>query len=221
MRVDEKVLDRLDELIAAGDVVIGTRQLPPTNSGGFDSTVNPTLAYQWFTSAQNILVRVFGPGSEHYKNFSAQNEKRLTYKPVLQAQGVLKAAREDYANGHLFELRRLVQAEVFDDFLEQAESLLAAGYHPPAAVVGGCVLEDGLKKLAGTNGVELPENPKLDRVNAELAKAGVYNKLTQKRITAIADLRNNAAHGKWDEFQEQDVADALTWIRSFMEGHFG
>lgn len=57
-------------------------------------------------------------------------------------------------------------------------------------------------------------------MNAELVKAGVYNRLTQKRITAIADLRNSAAHGKWDQFTQRDVEDAIRWIREFMEGHF-
>ena len=39
--------------------------------------------------------------------------------------------------------------------------------------------------------------PKLGTMNAGLAKQGVYNKLTQKRITALADIRNKAAHGEW------------------------
>lgn len=57
-------------------------------------------------------------------------------------------------------------------------------------------------------------------MNAQLAKLGVYNKLTQKKITALADLRNNAAHGKWDEFESSDVADMLKGIRNFMEQYF-
>jgi hypothetical protein len=68
--------------------------------------------------------------------------------------------------------------------------------------------------------VVLPSKPKLDTMNAQLAKAAVYSKLTQKRITAIADLRNNAAHGKWDQFAQRDVEDAVAWIRAFMEEHF-
>ena len=43
-------------------------------------------------------------------------------------------------------------------------------------------------------------------MNAELVKAGVYNNLTQKRITALAAVRNSAAHGKLDEFTKDDVS---------------
>src|SRR5262249_6131278 len=115
----------------------------------------------------------------------------------------------------------LVEAEVFDDFLEQANALLTAGYIGPAAVVAGCILEDSLRKLAESKGVALAARPKLDLMNADLAKAGVYSKLIQKRITAIADIRNNAAHGKWDQFTKDDVNDALLWIRGFVTDHFG
>jgi hypothetical protein len=220
MKADEKVAERLAQLIDLGSSVLSTRRSPPPNFIGFDSSVNSETAYQWFTSAQNLLARVFGTNSEHYKNFTAQGEKSLTYSPVVRAQGVLKAARDDLEHGYLFDLRKVVAAEVFDDFLDQAGALVGAGYHQPAAVVAGCVLEDGLRNLCAGAKVAFLPKPKLDTMNAELAKAGVYNKLTQKRITAIADLRNNAAHGKWDQFTQRDVEDAIRWIREFMEAHF-
>jgi hypothetical protein len=220
MKADQKILERLDQLIEMGQSVLATRREPPSNFIGFDSSVDSEAAYQWFTSAQNLLARVFGTESEHYKNFTLQGEKSLTYSPVVRAQGVLKAAKDDLAHGHLFDLRGIVAAEVFDDFLDQASALIAAGYYQPAAVVAGSVLEDGLRILSASANVVLPSKPKLDTMNAQLAKAAVYSKLTQKRITAIADLRNNAAHGKWDQFVQRDVEDAVVWIRAFMEEHF-
>jgi hypothetical protein len=163
---------------------------------------------------------VFGSESEHYRNFTAQPDKRgLTYSPAKRALGVLKAAREDYAGGYLFNLRELVEAEVFSDFLDQAKALIDAGYFAPAGVVTGAVLEDGLRRLARRKGIELPEPPKLDRVNAELAKAGVYSKLVQKRITAIADIRNSAAHGEWSAFNDADVREMYSWVSRFLEEH--
>jgi hypothetical protein len=62
--------------------------------------------------------------------------------------------------------------------------------------------------------------PKLDTINANLAKQSIYNKLTQKRITALADMRNEAAHGEWNEFTKADVEDMLRSVRQFMEVHF-
>jgi hypothetical protein len=220
MNVDQTVVTRLKELIQRGEEVLATRRDPPPNAIGFDSFVDGQAAHQWFTSSQNILSRIFGHNSEHYRNFSDQPEKRgLTYSPTRRAVGVLKAALEDYEGGYLFNLRDLIEAEVFSDFLDQAQALLNAGYFAPAAVVVGAVLEDGLRRLAARRNVELPEKPKLDRMNAELAKAGVYSKLVQKRITAIADIRNTAAHGDWTSFKSDDVMDMFTWVTRFLEDH--
>jgi hypothetical protein len=50
---------------------------------------------------------------------------------------------------------------------------------------------------------------KLDKMNADLAKAGAYNKLVQKQITALADIRNDAAHGHYDQFSKDDVSSMI------------
>ncbi|EFK06425.1 conserved hypothetical protein [delta proteobacterium NaphS2] len=48
----------------------------------------------------------------------------------------------------------------------------------------------------------------------------MYSKLVQKQITALADLRNKAAHGEWEQFSTADVEDMLQKVRRFMEDHF-
>ncbi len=184
-----------------------------------DAGVNSELAHQWGTSCLNLLSRVFGLDSVHYKNFEAQYPKFRDYSPVNRALGILRAAKDDYEQGYLFNTRILIEADVFDEFLEQAGHLLDSGYYQPAAVVIGSVLEDGLRKLCARHDIPLPAKPKLDTMNATFAKQGVYSKLTQKRITALADIRNKAAHGEWDEFTETDVENMLRDVRQFMEEH--
>jgi hypothetical protein len=222
MTIDQKVIARLEELIAMGEQVSGTRR---SRSGpGFvymgDLAVDYQLSHQWGASCVSLLGRSFGKDSEHYTRFNALFTKFVDHSPVLKGLGILRAAKEDYERGYLFNARVLIQAEVFDDFLGQAEHLLEAGYYQPAAVVAGSVLEDGLRKLCQRRGVVIGDKPSLDRMNADLAKAGAYNVLTQKRITALADLRNKAAHGQWDQFTREDVAGMLRDVRSFMETHF-
>ena len=185
-----------------------------------DHGVDYELAQQWGTSCLNLLHRVFGADSVHYENFKALYPNFHNYSPVVQALGVVRAAQDDYEQEFLFDTRVLIEAEVFDEFLEQAEHLLNSGYYQPAAVVIGSVLEDGLCKLCGRHDILLSAKPKLDTMNAHLAKQGVYNKLTQKRITALADIRNKAAHDEWAEFTKADVEDMLRYVHQFMETHF-
>jgi hypothetical protein len=56
-------------------------------------------------------------------------------------------------------------------------------------------------------------------MNDDLAKAGAYNSLVQKRITALAAIRNSAAHGKPDDFSEKNVTDMIAQVRDFVESH--
>jgi len=56
----------------------------------------------------------------------------------------------------------------------------------------------------------------LDVLNAALKNAEVYNILQQKKITALADVRNNAAHGNVDQFSKEDVIDMIRDIERFL-----
>ena len=76
-------------------------------------------------------------------------------------------------------------------------------------------MEDALRKLCEKHGVPVPTSTKIDRLNAELAKANVYDKLVQKRITALADIRSNADHGHFDKFRSEDTEDMVKWVKRF------
>ena len=110
-----------------------------------------------------------------------------------------------------------MQAEAFDSELEQAKSLLDSGYKN-AAAIAGTVLETAIKELCLNNGIAL-DRKKLTQLNDELAKASVYNKLQQKQITALADIRNNAAHGDYDQFTKEDVERMIDDIKRFLLNH--
>jgi len=157
MKLDNKILDRLSELVATGEKVSSTKY--DRSRGGVvylgDLGVDYDLAFQWGTSCLNLLGRVFGKDSDYYKKFDGLFGRFHDLSPVLKGLGIMRAAKDDYEHGFLFSTRILIEAEVFDDFLEQSEHLLDAGYFQPAAVIAGSVLEDGLRKLCSRNGISL------------------------------------------------------------------
>jgi len=133
--------------------------------------------------------------------------------------GILKAVRMDYSQGYLQTIQELVHADLFADFLEMAEYLLEEGYKDPAAVMVGGVLEEHLRKLAIKNGIQVMENgkpKKADRLNSDLAGLGVHSKLDQKSVTAWLDLRNKAAHGKYNEYQHEQVMLMLHGVQNYL-----
>lgn len=171
----------------------------------------------WGTSSLNLLQRIFGDTSIHYTQFRTYFDEFKGDTPTLNAcMAVFNAAREDYEGGYLFNVETLVSAEVLDDVLEQAEALLSSGYRGPAGVTVGVALETTLKKLCDREGIP---HAKLDRMNADLAKKGLYNVGMQKQITAWADLRNRAAHGQWEQFTAADVEDMIRGVRRFIADH--
>lgn len=91
--------------------------------------------------------------------------------------------------------------------------MLNHGYYSAAAVIAGVVLETTLREMCANNDIEYG---KMDKMNADLAKAGQYNKLTQKQITAIADIRNSAAHGEKDKFNSDDVKRMISYVENFV-----
>ncbi|NOT48377.1 MAG: HEPN domain-containing protein [Acidobacteria bacterium] len=186
------------------------------------TSADPALGSQWLISCLTFVERVFGKDSIYYDELKGLHPKVFStegWVAVEKVIGVLKAAKDDYENGYLSETQTLIAAEVFEDFLEQSEHLLNQGYFTAAAVIAGSVLEDGLRKLCLRKGITLSTKPKLDMMNADLAKTGVYNLLKQKQITALADLRNKAAHGLGG-FTKEDVDSMINDVRRFMRDYF-
>jgi hypothetical protein len=217
MSVNEDVVKRFDELIDKGRKVLSTRENLPSNFIGFDDPIDSEIGNQWMVSSKNYLLQIIGERSVHFTEFSALFKDGITYSPVKEGIGILTAAKEDYQGGYLAGIRRLVSAEIIGSLLDQAQELLDAGYVGPAAVLAGCILEDHIKKICIENQIILPDKPKLDYMNAQLAKIEYYSKLTQKQVTAWAEIRNSAAHGNWEKFKEDDIRDMIKWISRFIE----
>ena len=133
--------------------------------------------------------------------------------------GVVKGLRADYAAGYLRNLEELVHADLFADFLEMAKELLDKGFKDPAAVLAGSVLESHIRQLAEKAGVSssnAQSGPrKAEAINADLGKE-VYGSGEQKSVTAWLDLRNDAAHGTYENYDHRQVALLIESVRAFL-----
>lgn len=201
------------------DEVASTHRTSHSEMFGRSDNVDAEAFLEWRVKVKNLIIKVCGESSEHYKAF-IESESGGSFSGSLstfkRSRAVFKATKEDFEGGYLSSYKTIVQAEVFDTELEQAYELLKSGYHVAAAVIGGVVLETTLRELCGQ--LSLPAG-KLDKMNSDLAKAGVYNKLVQKQITAHAGIRNSAAHGNSAEFTKADVEQMLPAIEQFLAVH--
>lgn len=219
MTQDDRLIRWLEELIDLGSEAIDSAEVDDDNEPWY---VDEIQFRRFKASSLNALLQLFGDQHHMVKEF----KKEVTEANVSKVEiglGILSAAYDNLKDGHLTSFKSLVTSEVFTDFLEMAEHLLKEGYKDPAAVLIGGVLEDHLRKLCLQNEIVISHMKgdkgtplKADRLNAELAKSGVYGKQDLKAITAMLDLRNLAAHGHYGEFSGDQVNLMLQGVISFI-----
>lgn len=171
------------------------------------------------------VQRIIGENSEYYKEINRQLDKKFYdgYK-LAPIMGIISALKDDVENDYLKSMYEIVHAEIFTDYLEMSEYLIAEGYKDAAAVIAGSTLESHLRELCKKYNIEIElvnssgkvSNKKAESMNTELNKSDAYNKTFQKQITAWLDLRNNAAHGKYREYEIDEVKIMILGIRNFL-----
>jgi hypothetical protein len=223
MTLSAKVQTRLEELVETAEKIKATKKTLGTSSPRVivipETYVDEQQARQWAMSAMTILKSAFGEDNDNYHQVKDKLERCALYREFCIMQSCVKAALDDLKGGYFFEPKVLLEAEVFSDLLEQAEELQRAGYKDAAAVLAGAVLEKHLRSMCARRGIMLlkpnGKHKMINDMNDELAKAGAYNALKKKQVTAWADLRNNAAHGNTTAFAATDVDALLRDVADF------
>lgn len=202
----ENIKNRVVELIVLSDRVLATKR-----SGEYGSWVNTELFREFRSASLSIIKNTFGDDHPYFKDFDERTQSIDPYS-TAEGKGILNAIKSELDGGWHFKLKDLVSAEIFTDFLEMAEYLLSEGYKDPAAVMIGSVLEEHLRQLCAKYGIETEHFnknntvfKKADLLNSELTKASAYNKIDQKQVTSWLGLRNDAAHGKYNNYTTDQV----------------
>lgn len=231
--IKEKYFRRLDELISqAESLPTDSRQrvMSVTFDGhktyATDHFLRLADFVQWRTSAASILDVVVPHRSIHRKAVEAF--PALSNKLEIREYGIsfLKAVCHDFEQGFFEDISSEIDAEISAEYLSQAEALLS--YSRPsdrgevaAAVIAGAVLEHGLRTLCGklepkepieSNGKPLTLGGLIDG----LKKRKIFNELTAKQLRGWADIRNAAAHGKFDDFNRNQVEAMVSGVMDFL-----
>jgi hypothetical protein len=191
--------------------------------GATDSKLPESDFRAFATGALACISRIVGESSEYYKTIPQDLTNHLhspgyavpITKPLI---GSLKALRNAVDANLLVSLEDRLRANIHDDFLQQAKSLLDDGYHVAAIVLTGGVLEDHLRKLCEARGLQWTGDGTIAKYN-DLLHGKLYEKPTWRRIQTVGDNRNNAAHGKGSTLKPEDVADDHKYVTRFLTDH--
>lgn len=212
---DTKILGRIDQLIKKAHEVLATRR---SNASGVVGKirVDRTAFHAWKASTENVIKITCGEESNYYKTFQKVTESGAYEMNVQSAAGILFAVKEDVEAGLITSIKDLAFAEVFTDFIEMSEYLLSQGYKDPAASLCGAVLEDGLRKISDNNNLQYSKSDGLDSLSQKLVKASVLSALDKKNIDVWRTIRNDADHGNFSNYNEEDVGNMVSGIFRFL-----
>ena len=213
------MVKRIDELLQQGKDVLATRRF---GKDGIYEFVDAGKIKGFRSAALSFLERTYSASHSHYREFDKLVDG---YYPsdVEIGMSILQSARDEISGDWLFSIKSLITAEVFSDFIDMASYLVQQDYKDAAAVIAGSVLEEHLRQLCNRRDINVDmettagiKTKTSDRLNADLAAAEVYSKLDQKAVTMWLDLRNKAAHGRYDEYNKSQVVNMISGITEFM-----
>jgi hypothetical protein len=222
-RPPEDVRRRLDELITRCD-----RFLPPRPRVDGGHIIDPVRfsaprseIWRFLISSIQTVRSACGQDSPHLRELERCREHFVSKAdPSLDldsCRGALEAARDDLAAGMLDDLRQLVAAETFGDLLEAAVHLLEESHHLPAVAIAGAVLESSLRALAAAKQVAWSGHSAISKINTELYKANVYDKVVFAEVEAWGRLRNKVDHGDFATPNEVDQGRAQRMVEGIRD----
>ena len=129
-----------------------------------------------------------------------------------QQIGIVEAMRRRF-HSSLFDIRQLVQADLFDSELDAATELVRSGFTRAAGAMAGVVLERHLKEVCLNHKVTIrKKRPQIGDLNDGLKKAEVIEVAQWRLIQHLGDLRNLCDHDRAVEPTAEEVTDLIEGV---------
>jgi len=130
-----------------------------------------------------------------------------------QQLAIVEAAEARFESS-LFEIRQLVQADLFDSDLAAADELLEHKFTRAAGALAGVVLEKHLSQICSDHKIKLnKKRPTISDSNDSLKTAGVIDVSQWRFVQHLADIRNKCDHARTPEPTVEEVTDLLAGVR--------
>lgn len=211
--LEERIKGRIRELIHEA------RPLTAVQPGGAVDEYSRGLCSAWMTSVQHVIhTLVESPAQPYRKKIDGLIATDFGYRiheGVDEIRAILLGLLRDMDAGLLGSITDQARAETFDNFLDHAEHYVHQKHKNEAGVITGVVFEDSLRRVCRKQGI-LEKDVKLDQLISLLTNNGTLTAVKAKRARVAAHVRTKASHAQWDEFDMNDVQEALTFTHDFI-----
>lgn len=137
-----------------------------------------------------------------------------------QQLNILKAVNHRFESS-LFDIRQLVQADLFDSELDAATELLQKKFIRAAGAIAGVVLERHLSQVCDKHTIKMAKkSPHISDFNDALKNADIIDTSQWRFIQHLADIRNLCDHNKKVEPTKDQVQDLISGVTKTIKSLF-
>ena len=212
--------------------------------------LNPKLHYEkWYTEALKVIQQIIPDRLEDFKMlYKNEKRKKLDYlsytvsdyiigvvirygdeitvntdaafRKFQQQISILQSAQKRFMSS-LFDIKQLLQADLFDSELDTALELNKKGFLRGAGAIAGVILEKHLSQICDNHKIKISKkNPTIADFNDKLKEDGVYEIPTWRKIQHLGDLRNLCDHNKEKEPSPDDVEELINGVAKVIKTIF-
>jgi hypothetical protein len=137
-----------------------------------------------------------------------------------QQLNILKSAQKRF-DSSLFDIKQLLQADLFDSELEAAKELNKKGFTRGAGAIAGVVLEAHLTQVCVNHTIKITKKaPTINELNDLLKSNNVIEVSTWRFIQHLADLRNKCDHKKKTDPTQQEIEELIEGVEKIAKSIF-
>ncbi|HJH27910.1 MAG TPA: hypothetical protein C5S37_14380 [Methanophagales archaeon] len=137
---------------------------------------------------------------------------KAAFPKFKQQLSILESAKKRFESS-LFDIKQLLQADIFDSELDSAQELLKKGFLRGAGAIAGVVLEKHLSQVCENHKVNIKKkNPSINDYNDLLKQQNIIDVAKWRFIQHLGDIRNLCNHKKQREPKKEEINDLIEGV---------
>jgi hypothetical protein len=176
--------------------------------------INTYHIQDWLNGVRAATKSMHSSGEKHFNDSVIVS---MRFKTQLAILGAVERRFEST----LFDIKQLVQADLFDSEIDAARELAKRGFLRAAGAVAGVVLEKHLAQVLANHNITISKrHPAISDLNDVLKNKDVLDVPAWRGIQRLGDIRNICDHNKHREPTTDEIAELTDGIEKITKTLF-
>ena len=159
-------------------------------------------------------------GTNRYTAGKLYDDFAIVVMRFMTQCGILQAVEKRFESS-LFDIKQLVQADLFDSELDSSRDLAKHGFLRAAGAIAGVVLEKHLGQVMVNHSITIrKQHPTISDFNDLLKNEGVLDTPTWRGIQRLGDLRNLCDHNRQREPTPDECGELIDGVEKLSKTLF-